>query len=1195
MIDLSLAIIVKNEEENLANCLDSAAKYVGEIVVVDTGSTDKTVEVAKSHGARVHYYTPETDPAGFFVDDEATCSTFGAPGPYSGKVMLGDFGAARRRSFDLTTKAYTLWLDADDILEGGKHLSRIVEEMKTRRLDMAFMSYDYARDDQGRTFYRQWRERIVRRGITSWINPVHEVMMPAHQVNTAKFNGVNVVHRRKADRPGPAHRNYKILLRHHVQELAAGKTPDPRTLFYLGQEARWTQPLRAAEFYEAYLETSGWPEERAAAHKALAEMSEMGMLGLPPGPAFQRANREFAVSAVEIEENPDGLFGLARVAYMRQRWADCVRYTERGLKIGNTDSMLGANPLERTYRPHVYYNHALSNLGRLEEAVVSCKAALAVCPDDPGVPGGAPGMLKHNLMIYEAELARRAAPQKEEGKPMVQFDKNEDVDAPAAPGIPQDALVIWAMQLWKRVRGDEARERALLAALPVLVASDPVVGRMRSSTDARHPREQSHIPKMLDAAMTPMADQLASVRETLQQPRKFEGKKSVVFWIGPAVEPWDPTTPDTKGIGGSETACVEMARELAALGHDVKVYGELPNQHYDKFNGVHYIPWQQARTPLVCDVFISSRVAAVMERPKDVQAAVKLLWVHDVNVGPDGPDMQRWLMRFDRILCLSNWHKDHFVGTYPGLDPARVLVTRNGIRPERFATEQEKRNRLIFSSSPNRGLDTLLHNFPFIKSRVPDAELHVYYGFDCWETFAKMRNDVGELAEIQRYKDLIARAPAGVHSHGRVNQRELAEAFMRSKVWAYPTNFPETSCCHPDTLISVPGDHRGGVPRVRITDLVGKSGFPVYAYDAEQHRFRMATALRVWETKIADEMVAIEMDDGNALRLTPDHLVMTLDGEWVCAGDLQPGQRLMALHHRYNVMIKDANGSWTNEHRLVGEWKMGRELLQTEHVDHSDALRLDNSPDMLQVLTAQEHFRKTHTGRVQSKIREQVRISKWQEWAAAHPEELRARLGRNGKKLWDWVRSLPLEAQVAWKAERAQKKVATEKARRAADPAYAAAYNARARSNGKKGADARWNHMVVAVRKIPGGPVYDMEVEGLHNFVADGVVVHNCITAMEAQAAGCVPVCTALAALPETVKCGILIKPSSTYGQEFVDACVDLLTSEHHRGSLAADGRLHALENLSWRALAGAWSKMFDDVGAAVATDPLPGWVEVSK
>ena len=54
MITVSLCMIVKNEEENLGKCLKSLQGIVDEMIVVDTGSEDRTVDIAKELGAKVY-------------------------------------------------------------------------------------------------------------------------------------------------------------------------------------------------------------------------------------------------------------------------------------------------------------------------------------------------------------------------------------------------------------------------------------------------------------------------------------------------------------------------------------------------------------------------------------------------------------------------------------------------------------------------------------------------------------------------------------------------------------------------------------------------------------------------------------------------------------------------------------------------------------------------------------------------------------------------------------------------------------------------------------------------------------------------------------------------------------------------------------------------------------------------------------
>ena len=83
--EISLCMIVKNEEEYLTRCLSSINDIAGEIIIVDTGSTDKTVEIAKKFGAKVYYFK-----------------------------WNNNFSEARNESLKYATKDWILILDADD-------------------------------------------------------------------------------------------------------------------------------------------------------------------------------------------------------------------------------------------------------------------------------------------------------------------------------------------------------------------------------------------------------------------------------------------------------------------------------------------------------------------------------------------------------------------------------------------------------------------------------------------------------------------------------------------------------------------------------------------------------------------------------------------------------------------------------------------------------------------------------------------------------------------------------------------------------------------------------------------------------------------------------------------------------------------------------------------------------------------------
>ena len=272
----------------------------------------------------------------------------------------------------------------------------------------------------------------------------------------------------------------------------------------------------------------------------------------------------------------------------------------------------------------------------------------------------------------------------------------------------------------------------------------------------------------------------------------------IVIWTGPAWETWGSESLKT-GIGGSELAAIHMASGLANLGHDVEIVGQVIPC---KWQGVTFTDCGEYRLldperceatrTVECDVFVSSRSLPALRLLKP-KCRLSALWMHDIHVGHDP---QGLLGEYDIILNLSEWSRETAQRYYPTVSKEKFLVTRNGIDTGLFkGTPVKDGCKAIYSSSPDRGLDKLLDYWPAIRKMRPDAELHVYYGFDTWERMAELRKDRIAKLQIEIFRTRLARMEEqGVVSHGRVGQEELARAWMGASLWLYPSSFSETSC-----------------------------------------------------------------------------------------------------------------------------------------------------------------------------------------------------------------------------------------------------------------------------------------------------------------------------------------------------------------------------------------------------------------
>lgn len=247
MITISLCMIVKNEEDVLGRCLDSVRELVDEIIVVDTGSTDRTREIARERGAIVFEFT-----------------------------WCDDFSAARNYAFDQATQEYLFWLDADDVLESSAQASfRQLKETLNPAVQMVMLPYHVAFDPGGRPTFSYLRERLMRRDAGfRFEGAVHEAVTP-HGL-TIQWEAA-VSHRK--EHAGEAGRNLRIL----EKLIKEGHELDPRQQYYYARELMDNGRMEeAAKQLEAFLESGrGWIENVLGACRDLAACREQ--LGDSPG------------------------------------------------------------------------------------------------------------------------------------------------------------------------------------------------------------------------------------------------------------------------------------------------------------------------------------------------------------------------------------------------------------------------------------------------------------------------------------------------------------------------------------------------------------------------------------------------------------------------------------------------------------------------------------------------------------------------------------------------------------------------------------------------------------------------------------------------------------------------------------------------------------------------------------------------
>jgi tetratricopeptide (TPR) repeat protein len=348
---ISLTMIVKNEEPALPTCLAAARPWVDEIVVVDTGSTDRTREIAQAHGAHVVEW-----------------------------AWRDDFAAARNESLRHATGDWVLALDADETLTpaSGPNLRRACE------VGPEVVAYEIKivcpREGDGGLVRLNWFPRLFRRlpGVR-WEGVIHEQVV-------ASLSGHGRIERAPIE---VTHAGYTL-----TPEQMAAKAK--RNIALLERQLR-EEPDYAPGWFqvaETYV-LAGRLEDAIAAYRRCLSLLELSRLTLAPGVVaialqnlgaalLQHGDRAEGLQTIEAALALDPTLAPAYVhlgnyAMAEGNWTTAEQHFTRALGMvqqqGETD--------EYQITPwliHFLRGCALGRQARLHEAMACYHEALALNP-----------------------------------------------------------------------------------------------------------------------------------------------------------------------------------------------------------------------------------------------------------------------------------------------------------------------------------------------------------------------------------------------------------------------------------------------------------------------------------------------------------------------------------------------------------------------------------------------------------------------------------------------------------------------------------------------------------------------------------------------------------------------------------------------------------------------------------------------
>jgi len=266
--------------------------------------------------------------------------------------------------------------------------------------------------------------------------------------------------------------------------------------------------------------------------------------------------------------------------------------------------------------------------------------------------------------------------------------------------------------------------------------------------------------------------------------------KNILIYTGFSDINWNYTYTLKNALGGSEKAVAYLSK-CFPKDYTIYISGHVENEIIDNIHYIHLDELTNLINSIPFHTVIVSRYISFYEMFSSCSFYQSFIWAHDCQLITYGSNLndnqllKKWENYINGCICLTEWHHNLFLEKY-SIFKNKITIINNGIDLDSFTSVTNKnkiKNRFIYTSRPDRGLNNLLNLWPQIIEKIPDATLTI-------SSYGLFPSNPDE----KLLKNIIDANPNSIRYLGKLNTEKLYEEMNIAEFWLYPTHWPETSC-----------------------------------------------------------------------------------------------------------------------------------------------------------------------------------------------------------------------------------------------------------------------------------------------------------------------------------------------------------------------------------------------------------------